>query len=126
MNPMSRFAVLAIPSLAFALLASAGTARADGDGEAVFKKNCAICHTIEAGKNKLGPSLAGVVGRKAGSIDGFNYSPANKNSGLTWDEATLDVYLTDPKAKVPGTKMTFAGLKDAGDRKAIIEYLKAH
>ena len=93
-------------------------------GETLFKKNCAICHTLEEGKNKIGPSLAGVVGRKAGSVPGFAYSAANKNSGDTWDEATLDTYLTDPRKFMPGTKMVFAGLKNSEDRKALIEYLK--
>lgn len=77
-------------------------------------------------KNKIGPSLAGVVGRKAGSISGFAYSAANKNSGDTWDEQTLDAYLTDPRKFIPGTKMVFAGLKNPEDRRALIEYLKEH
>jgi cytochrome c len=107
------------------LLAAAPAVRAQdaGQGELVFKRNCAICHTVEAGKNKIGPSLAGVVGRKAGSAPGYSYSDANKNSGITWSEAELDKYLTDPKAVVPGTKMLFAGLKNPEDRKNIIAYL---
>jgi len=96
---------------------------AEEPGETVFKKNCAICHTVDAGKNKIGPSLAGVVGRKAGSVPGFAYSAANKNSGDTWDAQTLDTYLTDPRKFMPGTKMVFAGLKNPEDRKALIEYL---
>ena len=97
---------------------------AEEPGETLFKKNCAICHTLEEGKNKIGQSLAGVVGRKAGSVPGFAYSAANKNSGDMWDEATLDTYLTDPRKFMPGTKMVFAGLKNSEDRKALIEYLK--
>ena len=100
--------------------------RAQESGEAVFKRNCAICHTVEPGKNKIGPTLFGVVGRKAGSVPGFAYSAANKNSGDTWDEATLDKYLTDPMKFVPGTKMVFGGLKNPEQRKALIEYLKEH
>jgi cytochrome c2 len=115
-------ALLLAPSLA---LISIG-ARAEEPGEAVFKKSCAICHTLEAGKNKIGPSLAGVVGRKAGSVAGFAYSAANKDSGDIWDERTLDAYLTAPQKFMPGTKMVFVGLKDPGDRKALIEYLKQH
>jgi cytochrome c2 len=115
-------ALLLAPSLA---LISIG-ARAEEPGEAVFKKSCAICHTLEAGKNKIGPSLAGVVGRKAGSVAGFAYSAANKDSGDIWDEPTLDAYLTAPQKFMPGTKMVFVGLKDPGDRKALIEYLKQH
>ena len=97
---------------------------AEEAGETLFKKNCAVCHTLDAGKNKIGPSLAGVVGRKAGGVPGFAYSAANKNSGDTWDEQTLDTYLTDPRKFMPGTKMVFAGLKNPEDRKALIEYLK--
>jgi cytochrome c2 len=115
-------ALLLAPSLA---VISIG-ARAEEPGEAVFKKSCAICHTLEAGKNKIGPSLAGVVGRKAGSVAGFAYSAANKDSGDIWDEPTLDAYLTAPQKFMPGTKMVFVGLKDPGDRKALIEYLKQH
>ncbi len=64
------------------------------------------------------------MGRKAGTVPGFSYTSANKNSGVTWDEATLDTYITDPRKFIPGTKMTFAGLKDADDRKALIAFLK--
>jgi cytochrome c2 len=99
--------------------------RAEEAGEVVFKKNCAVCHTLEAGKNKIGPTLAGVVDRKAGSVPAA-YSTANKNSGDTWDEQTLDIYLTDPKKFMPGTKMVFAGVKNPTDRKALVEYLKEH
>ncbi len=112
--------------LAALVLAFAAPARADDAGEKVFKKYCSSCHTVEAGKNRVGPSLAGIVGRKAGSVAGFSYSAQNKNSGITWDEATLDKYLTDPKAMVPGTKMVFAGVKKEDERKALIGYLKEH
>jgi cytochrome c len=110
-----------------ALLASlcAGSAFA-GDaaaGEKVFKANCAICHSPVAGKNLIGPSLFGVVGRHAGTVPDYAYTTANKNSGDTWDEATLDKYLTNPMKFVPGTKMTFAGLKNATQRADVIAYL---
>jgi cytochrome c len=110
-------------SAAWLAILSTGAA-AEEPGDTLFKKNCAVCHTLEAGKNKIGPSLEGVVGRKAGSVPGFSYSAANKNSGDTWDERTLDTYLTDPRKFMPGTKMVFAGLKNSEDRKALIEYLK--
>lgn len=103
-----------------------GAALADEDGEKVFKKYCTTCHTVEAGKNKIGPSLAGIIGRKSGSVPGFSYSDANKNSGVVWDEAKLDQYLTDPKAFMPNNKMTFVGLKKAEERTAVIGYLKTH
>jgi len=118
-------AVIGLSSAAWLTLFATG-ARAEDLGETVFKKNCAVCHTLEAGKNKIGPSLAGVVGRKAGSVPGFSYSAANKDSGDTWDEQTLDTYLTDPRKFMPGTKMVFAGLKNTEDRKALIEYLAEH
>ena len=115
--------MIALLSVAWLTMLSTG-AVAEEPGETLFKKNCAICHTLEAGKNKIGPSLAGVVGRKAGSVSGFTYSAANKNSGDIWDAQTLDTYLADPRKFMPGTKMVFAGLKNPEDRKALIEYLK--
>ena len=86
---------------------------------------CQACHTTEAGKNGIGPSLAHVYGRKSGSLAGYDYSEPMKGAGLTWNAANLDKYLTDPQGVVPGTKMTFAGLKDAAKRKAVIAYLKS-
>ena len=88
-------------------------------------KQCAICHSAEQGKNGIGPSLAGGYGTKAGEVPGFDCSDAMKNSGLTWNEATLDKFLASPRDVVPGTKMSFGGLKDADKRKAVIAYLKS-
>lgn len=109
------------------MVATAALAEEAGDpaaGEKVFMK-CKVCHQIgDTAKNMVGPVLTGVVGRKAGTYPGYNYSEANKNSGITWDEATLDTYLTNPKAKVPGTKMIFPGLPKEEDRKNVIAYLK--
>jgi cytochrome c len=102
--------------------ASAGDA---ANGEEVFKK-CKACHTLEAGKNKIGPSLAGIVGAKAGSVEGYKYSKAMAGSDVVWDEANLDAYLTKPKDFMKGTKMAFAGLKKEEDRADVIEYLKQH
>lgn len=93
-------------------------------GEHVFLK-CRACHQIgEGAHNSVGPVLNGVVGRKAGTYPDYNYSEANKNSGLTWDEATLKEYLKNPQAKVPGTKMTFPGLTKEADLENVIAYLK--
>jgi cytochrome c len=106
-----------------ALLASmsAAVAQDAAAGEKVFAK-CKICHQIgEGAKNMV---LNGVVGRKAGSYPDYHYSDANKGSGITWDEATLKEYLEDPKAKVPGTKMIFPGLKSDDDVANVIAYLK--
>ncbi|MGF9761554.1 cytochrome c family protein [Microvirga sp. 0TCS3.31] len=93
-------------------------------GEKVFAQ-CRACHQVgPSAKNAVGPVLNGLFGRKAGTVEGYNYSPANKNSGITWDEATFSEYIKDPKAKVPGTKMVYAGLKDEQRIKDLIAYLK--
>lgn len=106
-----------------------GTKLASLTGDAVHGKTifvqCQACHSIEAGKNMIGPSLAGVVGRKAGTITGFAYSNANKGSGITWTADKLFQYLEKPMRVVPGTKMTFPGLPKAQDRADVIAYLKA-
>ena len=90
-----------------------GAAVGSGDaaaGRQVFKK-CQACHSIEPGKNMLGPSLAGIIGRKAGTEPGYTYSPAMKQANIVWDAKSLDAYLTDPQKVVPGNKMPFPGLK---------------
>ena len=127
---MKKFAALTV---GFGLLTAlaAGPAMAAGDaaaGEKVFNK-CKVCHRIgEGAKNMVGPELNGLDGRHSGSVAGFNYSDANKNSGITWNEATFKDYITDPKKKIPGTKMVFAGLpsdKDRDDLWAYISQFKA-
>lgn len=98
---------------------------ADGDavaGRQVFRK-CQACHSLEQGKNLIGPSLAGLMGRKAGSEAGYNYSPAMKQANIVWDAKTLDTYLADPQKTVPGNKMPFPGLKTDHDRADVIAYL---
>lgn len=88
-------------------------------GQAAFGK-CAACHSLEEGKNLVGPSLHGLAGRKAGSLAGFGYSPALKNSGITWDAAGLDRFITDPQAAVPGSRMPFTGIKEPAERAAVV------
>ena len=102
---------------------SAAATTAAGGKPAAFAQ-CAACHSAEPGKHGVGPSLAGVFGTKSGDIPGYVFSEAMKNAGLTWDEATLDEYLTAPMKKVPGTKMTFAGMSDPAARKEVIAYIK--
>jgi cytochrome c len=113
--------------LAVAMIAAAPVAASAADAEAgktVFNK-CKACHQVgEGAKNAVGPNLTGVIGRKAGAVEGFTYSEAMKNSGKTWDEATFKDYIADPKKAVPGNKMVFMGLKDAADIDNLLEFLK--
>lgn len=117
---------VAVSLLSFVTSANAAEGNA-GEGEEVFKK-CRACHEIgPEAKNKLGPILNGIVGRKAGTIEGFNYSPANKKAGdegWTWDESKLNKYLENPRESMPGNRMAFAGLADEQERLDIIAYLK--
>ncbi len=111
-----------------ALLAVAGSgevrAQDAAAGEKVFGV-CKACHQIgETAKNSVGPQLNGIIGRKAGTVEGYNYTAANKGSGLTWDEATFREYIKDPKAKIPGTKMIYAGLKDEKRIDDLLAFLK--
>jgi cytochrome c len=111
---------------ALALAALSGTAYAEGDaakGEAKFQE-CAACHQLQAGVNNVGPSLHGVIGRKAGEIADFRYSPAIKRSGITWTADTLDAFIKEPQAMVPANRMPYAGLADPADRADLIAYLQ--
>ena len=113
-------------ALSMLVVAYSGEALAqDGAaGEKVFGV-CKACHQIgENAKNAVGPVLNGIIGRKAGSVPGYAYSAANKDSGITWDEPTFREYIKDPKAKVPGTKMIYAGLKDEQKTSDLLAYLK--
>jgi cytochrome c len=92
-------------------------------GASVFRQ-CAACHNADSTATKIGPGLKGLFGRKAGSVDGFPYSDAMRASGLTWDEANLRAYLTNPKAKVPGNRMPFGGVKDPQKLEDLLAYLK--
>ena len=118
---------LLLPALV-CTLGWSGAALAEGDpvnGEKVFKK-CAACHATEAGKHRVGPSLAGLIGRQAGTIDGYKYSSAMVaygDSGIVWSAETLDPYLVKPREVVKGTKMAFPGLKEDQDRADVIAYI---
>ena len=109
-----------------AVIASVGAAAAQDlqAGENSFKK-CLPCHSVGPdAKNKVGPVLNGLDGRKSGSYDSYGYTDANKNSGITWDEATFKEYITNPRAKIPGTKMVFAGINSENERNNLWAYLK--
>ena len=113
--------------VAVALIATsteAGMAQDAAKGEISFKK-CVICHSIGPGaQNKVGPEQNGLDGRKAGSVANYQYSDANKNSGIVWNEAAFKEYIKDPKAKIPGTKMIFAGIKNEQEINDLWAYLK--
>jgi cytochrome c len=130
-------------TLALAALAGCGQGRDAGDAEAPAAApqaaqeapsrlasapaafgQCASCHSLEPGRHGIGPSLFAIYGTKAGDIPEYNFSPMLKASGLTWDDATLDRWLAEPMQMVPGTKMTYAGLKDPAKRAEIIAFLK--
>ena len=118
---MRRFVFVALLAIAGAGEASAQDAAA---GEKVFGV-CKACHQIgETAKNNVGPQLNGIIGRKSGTVPGYNYTAANKESGITWDEATFREYIKDPKAKIPGTKMIYAGLKDEQRTSDLLAFLK--
>jgi cytochrome c len=110
------------------LIVVAGTAHAQAQDAAAGEKafaQCKACHQIgENAKNTVGPVLNGLFGRPAGAVEGYNYSAANKNSGIVWDEAVFAEYIKDPKAKIPGTKMIFAGIKGEKEIKDLTAFLK--
>ncbi|CCE06520.1 Cytochrome C [Bradyrhizobium sp. STM 3843] len=117
---LSAFVVMTASSLASAALAQDAAA-----GKTSFNK-CLPCHSIgEGAKNKVGPELNGLDGRHSGTAPDYNYSDANKNSGITWNEAQFKEYIKDPKAKIPGTKMTFAGIKNETEINNLWAYLSS-
>ncbi len=111
--------------LCFLTAATSGAQAQDAAaGEKVFAV-CRPCHQVgETAKNVVGPILNGLFGRKSGSVEGYNYSEANKNSGITWNDAVFAEYIRDPRAKIPGTKMVYAGLKDEKRTQDLIAFLK--
>jgi cytochrome c len=119
---MTRTIVLA--AALFAASVAAASAQDLAAGEQSFKK-CLPCHSIGPGAtNKVGPEQNGLDGRKAGTTEGYNYTDANKNSGIVWGEEVFKEYITDPRAKIPGTKMVFAGIKNENERNNLWAYLK--
>lgn len=114
---------LAASLLAVTPLYSAHAADAAA-GKQIFRQQCSICHSDKPGVNKIGPSLFGVVGRKTGSVPGYNYSVANKNSNITWTPEELNKYINHPQAIVPGTKMPYGGLHNATKRQNLIGFLE--
>ena len=113
-----------IAGLVLAGSATAALAADPAAGQQIFKTQCSICHSVAPGVNSIGPTLFGVVGRSAGSVPGFQYTAEHKKLGITWDAATLDKYLTNPRAMVPDTTMIYAGLKDDAERANLIAYLE--
>ena len=120
---MKTFPMLAAVAM---LSASAATAQDLAAGATAFKK-CTLCHDVgPAARNKSGPPLNGLDGRKSGSVAGYSYSAANKGAGITWNEASFVEYIRDPKARIPNTKKVFAGIKDEDEAKNLWAYLKQY
>jgi cytochrome c len=120
---MKKFALSALVIIASSAAATTALAQDAEAGKTSFNK-CLACHAIgEGAKNKVGPELNGIDGRKSGTAADYNYSDANKNSGITWNEAQFKEYIKDPKAKIPGTKMVFAGIKNEKEVNDLWAYL---
>jgi len=124
LTPTSTGAAAAFGAIAALLGSSASLAAGDAAaGKQAFSGTCGACHSTEAGVNKIGPSLAGIVGSKSGAVPGYNFSPALKAANITWDEQALDKFLANPSADVHGTKMVIS-VPDAEHRQNMIAYLK--
>lgn len=121
---MKKLTLTALVVIASSSVASAALAQDAAAGKTAFNK-CLPCHAIgEGAKNKVGPELNGLDGRKSGTVPDYNYSDANKNSGITWNEAEFKAYIQDPRAKIKGTKMVFAGIKNETEIANLWAYLK--
>lgn len=121
---MKKIGTLAAALAAVCVLGAASAEAADvAKGKKVFNR-CKACHSLEAGKKKVGPSLHGVYGRTSGTLEGFKFSDAMKNAGIVWDDQTIGEYLKAPKTYIKGNKMAFAGLKKQADIDNLLAYLK--
>jgi cytochrome c len=114
---------IVVAALALGFSGLAARAADVAAGEAAFEMKCGTCHSAAAGRNAIGPSLFGIVGRKAGTVPGFAYSANNKLSGIVWNEETLAAYIAKPKAVVGANKMTYAGIKTESERNNVVAYL---
>ena len=123
MNDFLKSFLIIVGLITFILIFSIAYAADPVKGKKVFKK-CVACHSLQEGKNKIGPSLYNLLGRKAGSVDGYKYSKAMKNSGVVWDEESLDKFLTKPRKFIKRTKMSFRGIKKKSLRDALISFFK--
>src|SRR5665213_2063160 len=125
-NLMKKRIVSALVVIAISAAAGSALAQDVAAGKTSFNK-CLVCHAIgEGARNKIGPELNGLDGRKSGTAEGYSYSDANKNSGITWNEAEFKAYIRDPKAKIPGTKMAFAGIKNDKDVNDLWAYVSQY
>lgn len=120
---MRAFAIATLLT-AFALPATPAQAADAEAGARVFRTQCGACHVVEAGKNRVGPSMFGIIGRTSGQVEGFRYSPANREAKLVWTPEVMDKYLTNPREAIPGTIMAYVGLKNPTQRADLIAYLE--
>ena len=123
MNDFIKSFLIIVGLITFILIFSIAYDADPVKGKKVFKK-CAACHSLQEGKNKMGPPLNNLLGRKAGSVEGYKYSKAMKNSGVVWNEESLDKFLTKPRKFIPKTKMSFRGIKKKSLRDDLISFFK--
>ena len=123
MNSFIKYILIIIGMIIIILTVSIANTADTVKGKKAFKK-CAACHSLEEGKNKIGPPLNNLLGRKAGSTEGYKYSKAMKNSDVVWDEESLDKFITKPRKFIPKTKMSFRGIKKKSLRDDLISFLK--
>ena len=123
MNSLIKYILIIIGMIIIILTVSIANTADTVKGKKVFKK-CVACHSLEEGKNKIGPPLNNLLGRKAGSVKGYKYSKAMKNSGVVWNEESLDKFLTKPRKFIPKTKMSFRGIKKKSLRDDLISFFK--